>query len=89
MRVQNRIYIKFETEHQIDESTSLHERQINDCTSVESTVAQVSIRQLYKCQIDSYNRRIDGYIDYFKEKYKDVPSVFLQMYLLDVPSVPR
>ena len=54
MHVQNLIYIKFE----IDVYTSLHKRRNDGYGSVESTVAQASIRRLYK-------RQIDGYIDYF------------------------
>ena len=58
MHVQNLIYIKFEIKHQIDVYTSLHKGRNDGYGSVESTVAQASIRRLYK-------RQIDGYIDYF------------------------
>ena len=48
----------------------LHKRWVDDCTRVESTVGQVSNRRLYKRPIDAYNRRTDGYIDYFLKKCK-------------------
>ena len=37
-----------------------YKRRIDGCTSVESTVAQVSNRRLNERRIDGYKRRIDG-----------------------------
>ena len=67
MHIQNRIYIKFEIENQIDGYTSLHKRRndgyksvqltvhkrlFDGCTSVESTIKQASNQRLHKRQVD-------------------------------------
>ena len=53
MNVQNRIYMKFEIEHQIDSYISFHKRRINGCTSIASTIVQASSLWLVKCRIDN------------------------------------
>ena len=52
MHIQNRIYIKFEIENQIDGYTSLHKRRNDGYESVQLTVTQASIRRLYKRRIN-------------------------------------
>ena len=76
--MQNRIYIKFEVEHQIDGSTSLHKRGIDCCRSVNSTVVQVSNQRLYKHQINSWTS-VDWRLHKHQfDSYTSIESTFVQ-----------